>query len=47
MTMTNNNFASRVMAAFFAVVLSATMLAGSVGPAYNGTASLSAQDHIA
>jgi len=43
----NNIFAGRVMAAFFAVLMSATMLAASVGPAYQGQASQPAQSMIA
>ncbi len=39
-----NIFGARLMAAFFALLLSATMVAGAVGPAYNVQA---AQDLIA
>lgn len=35
MTNSNNLFGSHMLAAFFAVLLSATMVLGSVGPAYN------------
>jgi len=33
-----NLFGSRMMAAVFALALSATMVAGAVGPAFNGVA---------
>ena len=46
MTMNSTNFASRVFAAAFAVLLSATMVISSVGPAFNN-ASDAAQSYIA
>ena len=42
-----NLFGARTMAAFFAVLLSATMVLSSVGPAYNVQAPNAAQDLIA
>jgi hypothetical protein len=43
---TTNLFGPKVTAAFFAFLLSATMVLGAVGPAYNGTAQHT-QDMIA
>jgi hypothetical protein len=48
MTLTNNFFAGRLFAAVFALLLSATMVVGSVGPAFNAQpASVSAQGLVA
>lgn len=44
MTMNNNLFGAKLMAGFFALLLSTAMVIGSVGPAYNVAAT---QDLIA
>ena len=44
---TTNLYGTRMMAAFFALLLSATMVLSSVGPAYNVQAPHAAQDLIA
>ena len=47
MTINATAFTSRFFAAAFAILLSTTMVIGSVGPAFNGDATPAAQSYTA